>query len=134
MNKLTAHTVLVLFDLLALYGSYFVFEHWHDLSLLIASQVNRVEIQSGIGVYILLLIIPVTHLSSFIQWSDEAALLVNKGLIATFFLLAIVAIFISIKFTEKIEHTDYFYCEKESDKMTFSEFRVFTRTEILCTN
>ena len=134
MNKFTAHTVLGFFDLLALYGSYYVFERWHELSLLITNEVNRVEIQSGIGVYVLLLIIPVTHLSSFIQWSDKSARLVNKCLIATFSLLVIVTIFISIRFTDKIEQAGYFYCEKYSNKMTFSEFRIFTKTEILCTN
>ena len=133
MNKLTAHTVLVLFDLLAIYGSYYVFGHWYDLTLLIENEINRVEIQSGIGVYFMLLIIPITHLTSFIKWPSDVSPWISKGLIVIFSLLIMMSIFISIKFTEKIEHAGYFYCKKDSNRMTLSEFRIFTKVEALCT-
>jgi hypothetical protein len=134
MNKLSAHIVIGIFDLLALYGAYYVYEQWHELSLLIADQVGRVEIQSGLGVYLILLIIPVTHLVSVINWPERVKGLINKALITTLILLGILAYFVSVKFTEKINQADYFYCEKASKDMTFSEFRIFTKTEILCTS
>jgi len=134
MNKLSAHTTLVIFDLLSVYGAYYIFWEWRDLNTLILNQAKSIELQSWVGIYIILLIIPITHISAIVKWQERYNGIVNRVLIVGFAGLILLAGVISIKFTSKVEESNYFYCEKESTQMTFSEFRVFTKTEELCIN
>lgn len=134
MNKLSAHTTLVIFDLLSVYGAYYIFGEWRDLNTLILNQAKSIELQSWVGIYIILLIIPITHISAIVKWQERYNGIVNRVLIVGFAGFILLAGVISIKFTSKVEESNYFYCEKESTQMTFSELRVFTKTEELCTN
>jgi len=134
MNKTTAHIILMLVDIAALFACYYVYSEYRDISSQLNDLVESVMIQKPLGLYAVLIIVPALHATAFINIPDSRAKLANSSFIAFFVMLVVSALAFDSWFEEKITEAGYVYCEAMSESMRTSEFRVYLREGLECTN
>jgi len=132
MNKLTAHLVLAALDIAALAACYYVVSEWSRINQMISDASESITMQSHLGFYTLLIMIPIIHLSTLIKWQDSAKKWGNRMLIALFLLFITGAYTLGSHLEDKLLSSGYHYCAEQSKTMTFSEFRTFLKDNKKC--
>ena len=134
MNKTTAHIILLLIDIAALFACYYVYSEYRDISFQLTELVESVMIQRPLGLYAVLTLVPAIHATAYIKIPDNKAKLVNRSFITFFVVLVISAFVFDSWFDEKITESGYVYCEGRSESMRMSEFRVYLKEGLECTS
>ena len=134
MNKTTAHIILLLIDIAALFACYYVYSEYRDISRQINELGESVMIQKPLGLYAALIIVPAIHATAYFNIPENRAKLVNRSFIVLFVLLVVSAFVFDSWFNEKIIESGYVYCEEMSESMRMSEFRVYLKEGQECTN
>lgn len=132
MKKSTAHLVLVLFDVLAVMAVYYVFSEWRSLHYLIDSRVERISYQNYFSLIVLFFFMPLMHILTFINWQKRFQKLGNGLVIGFFSALIAVAVYLNSQIEKDLVANDYTECLNLSRAMTFSEFKTYMKSELLC--
>jgi hypothetical protein len=134
MNKLTAHIILGVLDIGALVACFYVFTEWNDIAQQINVAVDRIVVQNLIGLYTMMIVVPVTHVLSLFQWQEIWKRWINRFLMFFFLLVVIGAFSLSYYFENKLLTGGYRYCAKQSEMMTFSKFKTYIREDLTCSD
>ncbi|MEJ2621932.1 MAG: hypothetical protein P8163_17265 [Candidatus Thiodiazotropha sp.] len=132
MNRATAHFVLGILDVAALYACYYVFDEWAYIGEQIENRVEQISIQAYFGLYALMALIPLIHALSFFSWKDGARKWLSRSLIALLILLFINAFVLESRIKARLSDAGYHYCQALSEQMTFSEFSTYLSDHIPC--
>lgn len=132
MNKVTAHSILAVFDIAALAACYYVFTEWRSIDELISIGSNSVSMQSHLGFYLLSIMVPVVHILTLFKWPESAKKLGNLFLVALFVLLMVGAFTLDSSLEDKLLSAGYHYCTEQSEAMTFSEFKTYVKDTSQC--
>jgi hypothetical protein len=132
MNRTTAHFVLGILDVAALYACYYVFDEWAYIGEQIENKVEQISMQSYFGLYALMALIPLVHALSFFNWKGGAQKWFSRSLIAVFFMLFINAFVLESRIKIRLSDAGYHYCQALSEQMTFSEFSTYLSDHISC--
>jgi hypothetical protein len=134
MNKKTAHLIIGIFDLAAIAACYYVFYRVGVIHHSINSDVKVIELQRPIGLYLLLLIVPVVHVLGLFRFSQKILKFVNISAIFCFLLLLVAGLYADRVLESQILKAGYQYCPTRSSGGAFSEFRVYLHDGIQCSD
>lgn len=134
MNKTTAHIILAFIDIAALFACYYVYSEYRDISSQLNELVESVMIQKPLGLYAVLLVVPALHTTAYLKIPDNRAQLANRSFIVLFVLLIVSALIFDSWFESIITESGYVYCEGMSESMRTSEFRVYLKQGLECTD
>lgn len=133
MNKRTAHFVLILFDIAAFAGCYFVYHEFTSLKAQIEASAGSITFQNLFGFYALPIVVPLVHLSSFVDWREPARQKIGNVLVVTICMTLVIATFVAnSSLKRKIMAAGYYYCEELSEQMTFSKFNTYLKDPEQC--
>ena len=134
MKKSTAHIVWVGFDLLSFGVSYYLFRVWITTVEALAAGSEVLTLQGGFGIFLVSLIVPIVHVSSVFEMNEKAKIWLNRGLVGCFVVLVGGAVYLSAALENRIVQSGYIYCESQSERMSFSEFKTFVLNIVQCPN
>jgi hypothetical protein len=134
MKKKTAHTIMLLFDAATLAACYYAFSEWQDIHQSIKIEAQTITVQSPFGIYILMLMMPIIHGLTLIDWRGSLKKWINRLIISIFLLMVVGLFFLNSYIDKKIVGSGYIYCAKQSEFMTFSKFNTYVREKALCTD
>lgn len=132
MNKVTAHLVFAALDIAALAACVYVFTEWRGIDRLISASSDSISVQSHLGFYALMIMVPVTHILALLKWQAPVKKWVSRFLVALFLLLIVGAFNLGSYIEDKLLTAGYHYCAEQSETMTFSEFRTYLKENIQC--
>lgn len=132
MNKTTAHIIVGLADIAAVASCYYAFIEWMSVTQAINTESESISVQSYFGLYILIILVPIIHITSLIQWNSFTTKLINGSLIILFLLMLFGVILLDSHINNKLKNAGFHYCDKQSVMMTFSEFRTYLKENIPC--
>lgn len=132
MGKLRAHIILSLFDIATLFVLYHLFSEWNRISDSILLSENNIRIQKPLGLYLLLLVIPLIHLTSLINVPKTYNRLANYALSGVFLLIIVFSFYLDVRIESRLINAGYSYCKNKSENMRFSEFKVFLKDRNQC--
>jgi hypothetical protein len=132
MNRATAHFVLGILDIAALYACYYVFDTWAQIGEQIENKVEQISIQAYFGLYGLVVLIPFIHILSLFNWKDRVKQWLSRSLVALLLLLFINAFALESIMKSRLIDAGYHYCHALSEQMTFSEFSTYLEDHIPC--
>lgn len=132
MKKVTARLVLAVLDIAALAACYYVVTELSRINQLTSDGPDSVTMQSHLGFYVLLIMMPIIHLSTLFKWRASANKWGNRLLITLFLLLIIGAYTLDSQLQDKLLSAGYHYCAEQSETMTFSEFRTYLKDNEKC--
>lgn len=126
MNKTIAQLIFVLIDLAAIYMAYRTIKNFFELSDNIKNHVSEINFQWPLGLYLLLLVVPILHLSSFVklEFIEKSGLKEYFTFIPLIIIVAIIVYF-NMSISSKLNNHNYKYDTEKSKRMTFSTFRVY---------
>ena len=134
MNKVRAHIILCFFDIGAIAACYYVFAKWNNIVQQINVSIESITLQSPIGLYLLIVVVPVIHVLSLFRWKGAAEIWANRFLIFSFLFMLVGAFYLSSCFDNKLVTAGYRYCASQSERMTFSEFKTYVRGDLKCSD
>lgn len=132
MSKKSAHLILLVVDLAALFACYYVFNVYSDIISQINNQVEIIDVQKPLGMYALLIVVPVIHALGFVKIPENRLKLANISMVVFFIVLTVFSWIFDVKLEDKIEDAGYYYCSTLSESMTVSEFRTYLKDEDTC--
>lgn len=132
MSKTTVHIILFFIDIAAIFACLYVFGEYHDISDQLNSFVDSIVVQRPLGLYFVLIIVPIIHCSGLVRIAKKREKLANNCLITCFALLIISAFVFDSWVESKITNAGYYYCEDMSESMRMSEFKRYLRDDLEC--
>jgi hypothetical protein len=136
MKKSHAHYVFLAFDIAAFYAIYYVAQVYGFIAFNAEQQLQEIEYQSTYPYFLLLAIIPIIHIWAIIEHfftlSSVYKKWANQGLMALLFLLFLSGLLLGMQTRDLLQNAGYKYCEKKSEMVRLSEFRVYTLGSETC--
>lgn len=134
MNKTIAHIILSLIDVAALFACYYVYSEYREITNQLHESVDKVMIQKPLGLYAVLIVMPVLHGISIFKITKNRAKLANNSFIVFFILLVASAFIFDSRLDKKITQSGYYYCDELSESMRMSQFRTYIKEGMACIN
>ncbi len=127
MNKTIAHLIFLAIDIAAIYLAYFVIKTYWQISQDIQAGIDRVSFQWPFGMFLILMIIPVIHLSSIFPKGSGAKSFGDIFLLAGVSSIVLVIALMNINISRNLKSNDYIYNSEDSKWMTFSMFKHYDK-------
>ena len=134
MNKSVAHIILLLVDAAALFACYYVCSEYENVIREINTFTDSIILQKPLGLYSVLIMVPVLHGVSLLSITEEKSKLLNRSVVIFFLILVVSAFVFDAWLENKIINSGYYYCNEGSESMRMSEFRLYLREGQECIN
>lgn len=95
---------------------------------------DSIILQKPLGLYSVLIIVPVLHGFSLLSITEEKLKLLNRSVVIFLLILVVSAFVFDAWLENKIINSGYYYCNEGSESMRMSEFRLYLREGQKCTN
>jgi hypothetical protein len=137
MNKKLAHTVLLFFDFLCIWGFLIGYHDVKHTLMEITSYTDMITFGSRDGFFILGIFLPAVHLLPVIDhiWPDfpkKYHQLVNISLIVTVVAMLSSGFIISSWIKSQVENAGYIYCREASGISALAKSLVYTKDMAIC--
>lgn len=125
MTKTTAHWILAIFDIAAIFACYYVLHEWQSINNLIQARSDSIALQQYFTYLLLMAIVPVTHGIAFLEKYELVKKWGNRLLISLFIIVFLFSLYLGYRLDKKISTAGYNYCNLLSEQMTFTEYKVY---------
>lgn len=132
MTKSFAHGIFLGFDIVAIAVCYYVVTEWFRIATQTAAKQPLIELQSGVGVYLIILLLPLFHITTFVKLKTVYKVYGVGLVIACSLCILAFSFYVNIALVHKLEGFDYKYCKAKSLQMSRSEFKVYVREPSQC--
>jgi len=108
------------------------FTEWHRITNEIVENKKYIEFQWGFGLYLLILIVPLTNILMLLSYKPKIKYYFSQFYLAFYLGMVFLGFYINISVGYKLDWAGYTYCEPLSTHMTKSTFKVYVNEPSLC--
>ena len=137
MNKTLTHTILLLGDILCIWGLWIGYHSLISVLSEIDYQIDIINFGSRDGFFTAAAILPIAHMVTIIEYFFPAYIkkhmkFFNISTIIILVLFIFTSIYISSWLKYKVENTGYVYCRNASGVSALAKKLVYTKTMDIC--
>ena len=137
MNKSLAHTILLIGDILCIWGLWIGYHSLIDVLSEINCQIDIINFGSKDGFFIAAAILPIAHMITIVEYFFPAYIkkhmkILNVSTIIALVFFIITGVYISSWLKFKVENTGYVYCRNASGISALARTLVYTKNIKIC--
>ena len=138
MSKKTAHTVLILIDLLAIFALWLGYDEIRQILTGLADAADTISFNNRVGFLFVAVLVPMAHIYAICEYFFLKKIVIQKAAMINGLVIMVgcavfaFAFFISKNIQTHVEEAGYHHCPAADDRMTFSTYLVFTKDETVC--
>jgi hypothetical protein len=137
MNKTLAHTILLIGDILCLWGLWIGYHGLINVLSEVNSQIEIINFGSRDGFFTAAVILPIAHMVAILEYFFPAYIkkhmkIFNISAIIALVIFIFAGFYISSWLKSKVENTGYVYCRNASGVSALARTLVYTKSMDIC--
>ncbi len=137
MNKALAHTILLIGDILCIWGLWIGYHSLINVLFEINCQIDIINFGSRDGLFTAAAILPIGHMVAIVEYFFPAYIkkhmkIFNISAIIALVFFIFTGIYVSSWLKYKVENTGYIYCRNASGVSALARKLVYTRNIDIC--